>query len=116
LVVHNHDEVTPWLTGGTPGAPIGLRLPSGTLALPPVAATSANLPGEPTITRVDQLPDEVTKHVACAVDVGPIASAGASTVLDLTQWESGDGDVVILRDAAGRAGSAIAALECAPER
>lgn len=115
LVVHNASGAMPWLTGGEPG-PIGIRVPAGALDLPPLAATSANAAGEPTITRVEQLPLELADEVACAVDRGELHhSGGASTVIDLVEWERGEGDVRVLRDEAGRAGQALAALSGAPD-
>lgn len=119
LVVSNPSGLWPWLTGDQAGAPIGIRVPAGARALPPIAATSANLTGDATITRVRDLPPALATQLACAIDVGELGSNGsagtvvASTVLDLTAWEVG-GDVVVLRDDAGRAGVALAALASAP--
>lgn len=113
LIVSNPEGRWPWLTGGTPG-PIGLRVPSGAFDLPPLAATSANHAGEPTIERVQDLPPELAGALACAIDRGALPSAGASTVLDLTAWEHGEGEVHVLRDPAGRAGHALALLDAAP--
>ena len=118
LIVTNPGALWPWLTGGDAGAPIGVRVPAGARALPPIAATSANLAGEPTITRVRDLPPALAEQMACAIDAGDLGAgrrgtAVASTVLDLTAWETG-GDVVVVRDDAGRAGIARAALVNAP--
>lgn len=113
LVVDAPSLAWPWLTGGAPG-PIGVRVPSGGLELPPIAATSANLAGRPTAESFAQLDDELVAHVAVAVDRGVLDPAGASTVLDLTAWATGSGEVRILRDPVGRAGQAIAALADGP--
>ena len=112
LIVANPAGVYPWLTSGTPG-PLGVRVPAGALDLPPVAASSANLAGVATPTQVADLAPEIIAAVACTIDRGVLGTSGASTVLDLTAWEAG-GDIHILRDDAGRAGQAFAALEHAP--
>lgn len=117
LIVNNPTARWPWLTGGEAGAPIGVRVPAGALALPPLAATSANLAGEPTALRIADVPADLVAHIACAIDRGTLGGgADASTVLDLTEWErTGDGaDLRVLRDDAGRAGVARAALFSAP--
>jgi len=113
LVVDNPEGHLPWLTGGAPG-PIGIRVPAGALNLPPIAATSANYAGEPTITAVTELPQALLDDLACVVDAGPLDSTVASTVLDLVAWERGDGEVTALRDEAGRFGQALAVLAGAP--
>jgi tRNA threonylcarbamoyl adenosine modification protein (Sua5/YciO/YrdC/YwlC family) len=117
LVVSNPAAKWPWLTGGRAGDPIGVRVPAGALALPPIAATSANPAGEATATCIAEVDPELAAFVACAIDRGPLGSgADASTILDLTVWErSGDSaDLRIIRDDAGRAGVARAALLSAP--
>lgn len=111
LVVGNPTGVLPWLCGATPGA-IGVRVPAGALDLPPLAATSANLPGEPEIEVVAALPAAIAAQVACAIDAGPLPEGGASTVLDLTAWEAADAPpdpalVRVLRDPAGRSPAAL---------
>ncbi|MCW2926896.1 MAG: Sua5/YciO/YrdC/YwlC family protein, partial [Thermoleophilia bacterium] len=58
LIVENPAGHMPWLTGGA-AAPIGLRVPAGALDLPPIAASSANRSGEPTIQRVQELDGEL---------------------------------------------------------
>jgi L-threonylcarbamoyladenylate synthase len=114
LVVDNAGGFAPWLTGGAPG-PIGVRVPAGALALPPLAATSANRAGEPTIQAVRELDAELADGIACAVDRGELPTGGDSTILDLTAWARGEGDVRVLRDTRGRAGHALAVLADAPE-
>ena len=109
LLVANPGRHMPWLCGRDPGV-LGVRVPAGAYPLPPVAATSANLPGEPEIVTVGQLPPEIAEHVACAVDVGPIEEGYASTILDLTAWERGDGEVKVLRDPVDRGPDALRQL------
>lgn len=112
LIVDNPDGHLPWLTGGAP-APLGIRVPAGALDLPPIAATSANRSGEPTIERVAELDPALTGSLSCAIDGGELPRSGESTVLHLADWERG-GEVRVLRDTAGRAGQALAALAGAP--
>lgn len=113
LIIDNPDGRWPWLTGGAP-APIGVRVPAGTLPLPPIAATSANASGQPTATTVDELDPSVAGQVAAAIDRGPLPRDMESTVLDIVAWSNGDGEVRVLRDTAGRAGQALAALADGP--
>jgi L-threonylcarbamoyladenylate synthase len=112
LVVDNPDGHLPWLTGGEPG-PLGVRVPAGSLELPPIAASSANRSGEPTVESVADLDAAFAEQLCCAIDGGVLRRAGESTVLDLVAWEAG-GEVKVLRDTAGRAGQALAALASAP--
>lgn len=116
LIVDAPALAWPWLTGGTPGAPIGVRVPAGALDLPPIAATSANPSGAPTAASFAQLDDELVEHVTFVVDRGVLDPAGESTVLDLTDWarRDGDGEIRVLRDTAGRAGHALAVLAGVP--
>ena len=113
LIVRNPDEVFPWLTGGQPG-PLGIRVPAGALDLPPIAASSANRAGLETPSTVEALDPELLAHVACVIDAGPRTGGLASTILDLTDWEAGSGDVRVIRDERGLAGQALAALAAAP--
>jgi L-threonylcarbamoyladenylate synthase len=108
LIVRNPMHAVPWLCGVTPDS-IGVRVPENAVPLPPVAATSANLPGEPEITRVAELPDEIAEQIACGIDRGELPPGNASTVIDLTGWEWG-ADPTVLRDPAGRAEDALRAL------
>lgn len=112
LVVDNPDGHLPWLTGGDAG-PLGVRVPAGALELPPIAASSANRSGEPTVETVADLDASLTEQLCCAIDGGVLRRASESTVLDLVAWEHG-GEVRVLRDTAGRAGQALAALAGAP--
>lgn len=113
LVLDVPEAPWPWLTGGTP-APLGVRVPAGALELPPIAATSANLAGEPTAATVDELSQALVDQVAWAVDGGSLPPAQESTVLDLVAWTRGDGDARVLRDTAGRAAQALVVLDGAP--
>lgn len=113
LIVDNPEGVLPWLTGGAP-APLGVRVPAGALELPPVAATSANHAGEPTVERVRDLDPAIVEQLCCAIDAGVLRAAQESTVLDLVAWERGEGDARVVRDTAGRAGQALAVLANAP--
>ena len=112
LVLANPDEAMPWLTGGAPG-PLGVRVPAGAIELPPLAATSANRAGEPTIESLGDLDEQLTAELCCAIDAGVLERGAESTVLDLVAWEGG-GEVRVLRDTAKRAGQAIAVLASAP--
>jgi L-threonylcarbamoyladenylate synthase len=108
LLVANPMNAFPWLCGGNVDS-IGIRVPDNALPLPPLAATSANLPGEPEIECIADLPAELADLVACGIDRGPLPPGAASTILDLTAWEWG-GDARVLRDPADRAPRALAAL------
>jgi L-threonylcarbamoyladenylate synthase len=112
LVLDNPDEAMPWLTGGTPG-PLGVRVPAGALDLPPIAASSANRTGEPTVESIADLDPALVAELCCAIDGGVLARGAESTVLDLVEWERG-GEVRVLRDTARRAGQALAVLANAP--
>lgn len=114
LVVDNPDGVLPWLTGGEP-APLGLRVPAGMPSLPPIAATSANVSGAPTVRELHELDESIRNGLACAVDRGVLPTGVESTVLDLVDWERGSGAVRVLRDTHARAGQAIAVLAHAPD-
>jgi len=89
LVVPNPARRYRWLTGTTPEA-IGVRVPE----LPPpadavvsrvgaVLATSANLAGGPDPARLADVPHEVVRRCAVAMDGGELPGI-PSTVIDLT--------------------------------
>ncbi len=113
LVFDNPQERWTWLTGGVAG-PIGVRVPAGAVDLPPIAATSATVAGEPTAAKLQELPPTLVEQVSCAIDRGVLPAEGESTVLDLVAWSRGEGDVRVLRDTSGRAGQALAVLADAP--
>jgi L-threonylcarbamoyladenylate synthase len=100
LVLPNPARRFRWLSGTRPET-IGVRVPG----LPPpafdivsrigvVAATSANLHGEPDPRRVDDVPREILEACGAVVDAGELPGA-PSTVLDLTETEP-----VVLREGA----------------
>jgi len=107
LIVSEPSRAFWWLTGGTES--LGIRIPDGALPLPPLAATSANLPGEPEAARVQDVPAPIAEQVACGIDGGELASGSASTVVDLTAWEWG-GEPRILRDPRARGDDVLRAL------
>ena len=81
-----------WLTGARPDT-IGLRVPllEGAAAdvlarVSAVAATSANLPGEPDPSRADQIPEPIRAGCEIVVDAGELPGV-PSTVVDITAAE-----------------------------
>jgi L-threonylcarbamoyladenylate synthase len=108
LVLPNPARRFRWLSGTRPET-IGIRVP----ALPPVAfdlvsrigavaATSANLHGEPDPRRIDDVPREILEACGAVVDAGELPGT-PSTVLDLTGSEP-----AVLREGAVPAGEALA--------
>ncbi len=106
LVLPNPARRLPWLTGGT--ETIGVRLPD----LPEeaaavlrrvgaVAATSANLPGEPDPRTLDEVPEGILAGCGAVLDVGRLPGT-PSTVIDLTGAEPR-----VLREGAVPAGEAL---------
>ena len=108
LVIANPAARFAWLTGDRPHT-IGVRVPAvpGAAAevleqVRAVAATSANLHGEPDPRRLDAVPEEILAAVDATLDGGELPGA-PSTVLDLT------GEVPrVLREGAVPAGEALA--------
>ena len=108
LVIANPAARFAWLTGDRPHT-IGVRVPavSGAGAevleqVRAVAATSANLHGEPDPRRLDAVPEEILAAVEATLDGGELPGV-PSTVLDLT------GEVPrVLREGAVPAGEALA--------
>jgi L-threonylcarbamoyladenylate synthase len=107
LVFPNPARRFRWLTGNRPET-IGVRV----CALPEparevlaqvgaVAATSANLHGQPDPRRADEIAEEIRAAVAVVVDGGELPGL-ASTVLDFTGEEP-----QVVREGAGPAGEAI---------
>ena len=74
------------LGGGRPT--LGLRLPDHELPralarrLGPVAASSANISGEPDATTAQRVAESLGRHVALIVDDGPVRGGTPSTVVD----------------------------------
>jgi L-threonylcarbamoyladenylate synthase len=89
LVLPNPARRFRWLTGSNPDA-IGIRVPdlpasSRTVLerVGAVAATSANLHGQPDPARLDDVAEEIRAGVAALVDAGALPGT-PSTVVDLT--------------------------------
>jgi L-threonylcarbamoyladenylate synthase len=109
LVLPNPAGRFPWLAGERQET-IGVRVPavSGDAAellrtAGPIAATSANRPGEPDPRSVADIPGELRE--ACAIlDVGPLPGT-PSTVIDLTGPEP-----IVVREGAVPADEALARL------
>jgi L-threonylcarbamoyladenylate synthase len=101
VILPNPGGVFPWLCGDDPSR-IGVRVP---VLLPAVAhaiervgvlaATSANMAGNPDPVAVGEVPDAILEHVAIAIDAGRAPAGRPSTVVDLTGPEP-----VILREGA----------------
>jgi L-threonylcarbamoyladenylate synthase len=72
-----------------------------------VAATSANLPGEPESRRLQDVPPGLREQVAAALDGGELPGT-PSTVIDLTRPEPR-----VLREGAVPAADALAQVEAA---
>lgn len=112
LIAPNPDGAYRWVCGDNPQA-IGVRVPEGSLHLPPIAATSANRPGKSPAATVGDLDASLAAVVAVAIDAGRLDPAQPSTVLDLTAWEAG-GDVQVVRDPALRGDEALEILAALP--
>jgi L-threonylcarbamoyladenylate synthase len=109
LVFENPARRYPWLTGQ--GSAIGVRVPelpeaaaAVLKAVGAVAATSANVPGEPAPRRLEEIPQKLQEGVAAIVDGGELPGI-ASTVIDC----SGD-EPRVLREGAVPAAEALARL------
>jgi L-threonylcarbamoyladenylate synthase len=113
LVVPNHARRFPWITGTNREA-IGIRVPElegpGAEVLSrvgAVVATSANHPGHPDPSRLDEVPDDLIAGAAAVVDGGDLPGT-PSTVIDLTGVEPR-----ILREGALPADEALGRLASA---
>lgn len=107
LVLPNPGHRLPWLAGQSPDT-IGVRVPdvTGPAAellerVGAVAATSANLHGEPDPRRIADIPAAILAAVAAVLDVGDLPGT-PSTVIDLTGAEPR-----ILREGAVSAAEAL---------
>ncbi len=110
LVLPNPERHLPWLSAGNEGT-IGVRIP--VLPAPSacvvehfgaLAATSANLHGEPDPCRLEDVPTAIRTAAGAAVDDGELSGI-PSTVIDLTHPEP-----VILRAGAGDSERVLSAL------
>jgi len=107
LVLRNSARRFRWLTGDRPDA-IGVRVPDleGDAAdfleqAGAVAATSANLHGDPDPRAPEDIPDEIRASVTAIVDGGELPGS-ASTVIDFTRP-----DPKVIREGAVPAAAAI---------
>ena len=71
---------------------IGIRIPDNDIALKlsqnfPITTTSANLAGEKTLKTPKEIVKQLNGEVDYVIDVGPLESNLASTVVDLTRKE-----------------------------
>lgn len=110
LILPNPARRYRWLTGDRPET-IGVRVPelSGPGravldAVGAVAATSANLPGQPDPRTVAEVPDEIREACGALVDGGELPGT-PSTVIDLTGPEP-----IVVREGAVPAEKALARL------
>jgi L-threonylcarbamoyladenylate synthase len=107
LILPNSARRYRWLTGDRPET-IGVRVPelSGPAravldAVGAVAATSANMPGEPDPRTLEEVPDEIREACGALVDGGELPGT-PSTVIDLTGPEP-----TVVREGAVPAGDAL---------
>jgi tRNA threonylcarbamoyl adenosine modification protein (Sua5/YciO/YrdC/YwlC family) len=107
LILPNPARRFRWLTGTKPET-IGVRVPQ--LAGPggevltrvgAIAATSANLPGEPDPRTLDDVPEQLRSAAAALVDAGELPGT-PSTVIDFTGPEP-----IVLREGAAPAADAL---------
>ncbi len=89
LILPNPARRFRWLTGSRPDT-LGVRVPelerearAIVERVRAVAATSANLPGEPDPKRLDDVPEQIRAGCAVLVDAGELPGT-PSTVVDLT--------------------------------
>lgn len=85
---------------GAPDGTVGLRVPAHDAVrrlakvVGPIAATSANLSGAPTLVNIDEITEQFGGAVAMVIDEGPLTGL-ASTVVKVV-----DGQVIVLREGA----------------
>ncbi|MFL5971292.1 MAG: L-threonylcarbamoyladenylate synthase [Gaiellaceae bacterium] len=110
LILPNPARRLPWLTGDR-AETIGVRIPELTGEarsvldrVGAVAATSANLPGEPEPRRLADVPEALLVGSAAAIDGGELPGT-PSTVIDLT-----GPDPVVIREGAAPFDEALAQL------
>jgi len=86
VVVDRWEALPDALTGGDPK--VGIRIPDHPVALAlleavgAVTATSANISGNPSATRTEEL-DEITEAAAVVLDAGETGGGTGSTVVDV---------------------------------
>ena len=104
LLLPNPRRRFPLACATTPDV-LGLRVPSLTGALAPLAAvswpvlqSSANRSGGPDARKVDEVDDHVRQGVDLVLDAGELPGT-PSTVVDLTAYDR-DGSFAVLRDGA----------------
>ena len=107
LILPNPARRFPWLAGSRPET-IGVRIPALAGAVREVlsrvgavAATSANMPGEPDPRTLDQVPGQLRAAAAALLDGGELPGT-PSTVIDLTGPEP-----LVLREGAVPAEEAL---------
>ena len=108
-----HDVALPDLLGG--GRPtLGIRLPDHDVPrrlarlLGPIAASSANVSGEPDATTAQRVADTLGPELAVIIDDGPVRGGTPSTVVDCSS--AAGGVPRILREGAITAAEIAAAL------
>lgn len=113
LVLRNPARRYPWLSGSRPDT-IGIRVPELEGAaetvlgrVGAVAATSANLHGQPDPRRLEAVPEQIRTACAALVDGGELPGI-PSTVIDFTGPEP-----VVLREGAGSVEAALSAAAAA---
>ncbi|RJQ30910.1 MAG: threonylcarbamoyl-AMP synthase [Actinobacteria bacterium] len=89
IVTKKGPKLSGEVTGGQ--ETVAVRIPDHRIALKilksikkPLAATSANLSGEPPATKVSDIEEEIKKQVALVIDEGESEIKQASTVIDIT--------------------------------
>ncbi|WP_225332801.1 L-threonylcarbamoyladenylate synthase [Halomicrobium urmianum] len=92
VVVERGPDVPDVLTAGR--EQVGVRVPDHDVALDllaaagtPITATSANVSGNPSATRVDELDERIRERAAAVVDDGETEGGTGSTVVDVEAGE-----------------------------
>ncbi|GKZ15026.1 L-threonylcarbamoyladenylate synthase [Haladaptatus sp. T7] len=90
VLCEKRDVVPDVLTGGR--SRVGVRIPDQPVALSllryvaPITSTSANVSGRGSVTRIDDLDDEIRDAAECVIDGGETGGTG-STVVNVEQGE-----------------------------
>lgn len=114
IVLRRREDVpvSELLGGGRPT--LGMRLPDHDVpralarTLGPIAASSANVSGEPDATTAGRVAESFGAEIALILDDGPVRGGKPSTVVDCSDP---DGVPTVLREGAISAGDISAALE-----